>query len=650
MGRDPEVSSLEVRAKVDKALAAFRLYQRFNQQQVDRVVEAMAAAGRANAKLLAEMAVEETKYGNVKDKIAKNLLNADLLARAIRGMKTVGVLRELADEKVVEIGVPVGVVAAVLPTTNPTSTVIYKSLICLKAGNAVVISPHPRAARCTCYTAELLHRAAVEAGAPEGIIQCLENPTIEATLALMKHEHVAMILSTGGHGIVKAAYSSGKPAFGVGPGNVPVYLERSADAEAVARVVEGKAFDYGTVCSSEQALVAEESLKEAVLAELKRLKAFLCDETQTRALAKVLIKENFRINPECVGQSPVRIAQMAGFTVPAETSILVVRIEGVGKAHPLSVEKLSPVLAVYFVRDHAAALDACEALLRFGGLGHTCVIHSKDEGRIREFAARMPAFRVLVNTNAPGGSTGMTTNLLPAMTLGCGAMAGNITGDNVGPQHLINIKRLAYAVRTPEEAITIPAEWKKETEPAPAPELAPAARPEQQTVAAAVERYLAQRGIVADERGAVTVPAPADAQAPRTAVLASVTAQVVDRFLAARKQGVAAPAAPANASSCGCGPAPKAPAPASAGGCGCGSPKPAAPAPAHAGGCGCGSAKPPAVAPAPEVAVADFVCENDVRAAIQKGTKIYVGPKTIVTPAARDLGREHGVLVAAHHS
>ncbi|HVX66147.1 MAG TPA: aldehyde dehydrogenase family protein [Bryobacteraceae bacterium] len=647
MGRDPEVSSLEVRAKVDKALAAFRLYQRFTQQQVDNVVEAMAAAGRANAKLLAEMAVEETKYGNVKDKIAKNLLNADLLPRAIRGVKTVGLLRELPDQKVVEIGVPVGVVAAVLPTTNPTSTVIYKCIICLKAGNAVVISPHPRAAKCTCYTAELLHRAAVEAGAPEGIIQCLENPTIESTLALMKHERVAMILSTGGHGIVKAAYSSGKPAFGVGPGNVPVYLERSADAQAVARVVEGKAFDYGTVCSSEQALVAEEPLREAVLAELKRLKAYLCDDTQTRALAKLLIKENFRINPECVGQSPQRIAQMAGFTVPADTSILVVTITGVGKEHPLSVEKLSPVLAVYFVRDHAAALDACEALLRFGGLGHTCVIHSKDEGRIREFAARMPAFRVLVNTNAPGGSTGMTTNLLPSMTLGCGAMAGNITGDNVGPQHLINIKRLAYAVRTPEEAITIPEEWKAAKAPEPRPEPVPVAgpapaaavtpaRPEQQTVAEAVERYLSERGIVADERGAIKLPAQPAAPEPRTAALASVTAQVVDRFLAARKQGTSpVPAAPPAASSCGCAPAPKQSAPASTGGCGCGSHKPKAEAPASR---------------EPEVAAADFVCENDVRAAIQKGTKIYVGPKTIVTPAARDLGQAHGVLVAAHHS
>lgn len=593
MLRDSDLVSLqEVRVKVEKAWTAFQTYRRFDQQQADRVVEAMAAAGRANAKLLAEMAVEETKYGNVKDKIAKNLLNADLLAKAIRGIKTLGVLRELPEQKLIEVGVPVGVVAAILPTTNPTSTVIYKSLICLKAGNAIVISPHPRAAKCTNYAAELLHRAAVEAGAPEGIIQCIENPTMESTHALMKHERVALILSTGGHGIVKAAYSSGKPAFGVGPGNVPVYLERSADvAESVAKVVEGKAFDYGTVCSSEQALVAEAPLKDAVLAELKRRKAYICDGAQARALEKLLLKENYRINPECVGQSPVRIAQMAGFSVPADTSILAVEIGGVGKAHPLSVEKLSPVLALLFVKDHPAALDACEALLRFGGLGHTAVIHSKDEGRIREFGMRMPAFRVLINTASPGGSTGMTTNIMPSMTLGCGAMAGNITSDNVGPQHLINIKRLAWMVRTADDALTIPAEFK------------------------------------------VATPEPALAARVSNGVPSDVVANVVDRFLAAKRSN-GAPAPAALAPECPC-----------------------AQRPAAGSGCGCGpqvqqAAQPQAqpAPPAPAVVISDFVCENDVRTAIQKGRKIFTGPKTIVTPAARDLGEQHGVLVAAERA
>ncbi|MGE5571200.1 MAG: aldehyde dehydrogenase family protein [Rhodospirillales bacterium] len=604
----------EVRVKVEKAHAAFLKYLAYDQQRVDAIVEAMGAAGRANARRLAEMAVEETKYGNVRDKIVKNLLNADLLPRSIRGMKTVGLLREVPDQHIVEYGVPVGVVAAVLPTTNPTSTVFYKTIISLKAGNAIVISPHPRAAKCTKAAADVMYEAAIKAGAPEDIIQCIEKPTMESTHALMKHERVAVILATGGHAMVKAAYSSGKPAFGVGPGNVPVYLERSADvAEAVAKVVDGKAFDYGTVCSSEQALVAEESLKPAVVAELKRLKAFFCNEEQKRALEKNLLKDNYRINPECVGQSPTRIAEMAGFSVPPDTSIIVVELQGVGKEHPLSVEKLSPVLALYFVRDHAAALDTCEALTRFGGLGHTCVIHSKDDARIREFAARMPAMRVLVNTASPPGSTGITTGLQPSMTLGCGAMGGNVTGDNVGPQHLINIKRLAYVMRTAEEALPIPAEHKNlELKPVPLPvAAAPVAAGgiDRQTIAAAVERYLAERGI-----RTATV---------NTADAATLAARVVDRFLSTRR----VPPPPACPCAQGAGVCPSAaskPVPPPA--------QPAAPSP---------------LPPAPEIVIADFVCESDVRAAIAAAKKIYIGPKTIVTPSARDLGTQHDILVLA---
>src|SRR5512142_3107106 len=259
----------EVRSKVDKAYAAWLKYRDFSQQQVDAIVECMAAAGRAAARRLAEMAVEETGYGNARDKYVKNLLAADALPRRMRGMKTVGVLRELASEKVVEIGVPMGVVAAILPTTNPTSTAIYTTLISLKAGNAVVISPHPRAHRCTCETASILYRAAIEAGAPEDIIQCVDTATMEGTNALMRHERTGVILSTGGAGIVKAAYSSGKPAFGVGPGNVPVLVDTSADLDdAIAKIVAGKSFDYGTVCSSEQTIVAEHGLRDAIISRL----------------------------------------------------------------------------------------------------------------------------------------------------------------------------------------------------------------------------------------------------------------------------------------------------------------------------------------------------------------------------------------------
>jgi len=451
------ISVQEVRSKVEEAYAAWQIYRAFSQDQVDSIVEAVAAAARANGRRLAELAVEETGYGRAEDKLSKNLLAADVLPRAMRGLKTIGILRELPDQKIVEIGVPMGVVAAILPTTNPTSTAIYKTLISLKAGNAVVISPHPRAKVCSCETAAVMQQAALKAGAPDGLIQCINNSTIEATNALMKHHRTGVILSTGGSGIVRAAYSSGKPAYGVGPGNVPVLLDKSADVEeAVGKIVQGKSFDFGTVCSSEQAVVAEHGLRERIMAALKARKAFVCDAKQTEALAKLLLTPHFTVNPDCVGQAPTRIAQMASFEVPADTSILVVEIKGVGKKHPLSAEKLSPVLSVYFVADFAAAVDACEAILRFGGLGHTSVIHANDDARIREYGLRMPSFRVLVNTPSPQGSTGITTNVFPAMTLGCGAVAGNSTSDNIGPLHLINIKRLAYVARKAEEAFENP--------------------------------------------------------------------------------------------------------------------------------------------------------------------------------------------------
>ena len=450
----------------------------------------------------------------------------------MRGIKTVGVLRELPGEKLVEIGVPVGVVAAILPTTNPTSTAIYKILISLKAGNAIVLSPHPRAHQSTCYAAAVLYQAAVEAGAPPDIIQCIDNATIEATNALMRHERTGVILSTGGASIVKAAYSSGKPAFGVGPGNVPALVDASADVEdAVAKIVAGKSFDFGTVCSSEQALVAEERLRPRVMAALQANQAYMAGGAQKETLGRLLMMPNWTVNPLCVGQSPQRIARMAGFEVPPETSIICVEMNGVGKQHPLSAEKLSPVLSLYFVKDFAAALDTCRALLQFGGKGHTAVIHATDEARIREFAALMPAMRVLVNTSSPQGSTGITTNVFPAMTLGCGAAAGNSTSDNVGPLHLINIKRIAYAVRAAQEAFETPLEADATCAPC--------------------------AGAVAVQGGAAAL------------------------------SGFSCCAVPSAAGA----------------------------------------------APAPEA----FVCEADVRAAIAAKRKIYIGPRTIVTPSARDL-------------
>ncbi len=602
------ISIQEVRTKVEKAYAAFQIYRTYSQDRVDAIVEAMASAGRAHALRLAEAAVEETGMGNAKDKLAKNLLCADLLPRSIRGMKTVGVLREIPEKKLVEIGVPVGVVAAILPTTNPTSTVFYKAIVSLKAGNAIVISPHPRAARCTCDAADVLYQAALSAGAPPDIIQCVATATMEGTNALMRHPRTGVILATGGSGMVRAAYSSGKPAFGVGPGNVPVLLDDSYDVgDCVAKVVTGKSFDYGTVCSSEQTLVAGRGRREAVLAALKAQKAYICDAGQTLALAKLLITPKFGINAECVGQSPQKIARMAGFGVPPETAILAVEIGGVGKEHPLSMEKLSPVLSLLFVDGWEEQIRACQAILKFGGLGHTCGIYSSNDEHTREYGLRMPAFRVLVNTPTPQGSTGITTGVQPSMTLGCGAMAGNITSDNVGPQHLINVKRLAYVVRTPEEAFPDPP-------PAAAGISGGLART---AIAGAVEKFLAQRGV-----SGLSAPAPTHVAAPKPATVASV----VDRFLSI-KNAAATPAPPAP--NCGCG---GIPVEASRGQAAVSAPAPPAPAPAP---------------PAPPVEVTDFVCEADVRQALHSSRKIYIGAKTIVTPAARELAEQHGLLVVA---
>ena len=584
MSLDSDLLSIqEVRTKVDLAYAAWQKYRRFTQEQVDRIVEAMAAAARAHARRVAEMAVEETGYGNAPDKLAKNLLSADLLPRTIRGMKTIGVIRELPEKKVVEIATPMGVVAAILPTTNPTSTAIYKVIIALKAGNAIVVSPHPRAKRCTCEIVAVMSAAALQAGAPEGLIQCIGEPTLEATNALMKHKRTGVILSTGGSGIVRAAYSSGKPAFGVGPGNVPVLVDTSADiARAVHGVVQGKTFDYGTICSSEQTIVAERGLRDQILAELKVRKAFLCNSDQAKALARVLLTPQFTVTADCVGQAAPLIARKAGIDVPPDTTVLVAEIAGVGKEHPLSAEKLSPVLSLLFVDSFEAAIVACQAILRFGGLGHTCAIYGTDDVKIREYAMRMPAFRVLANTPTPQGATGITTNIFPAMTLGCGAVAGNITSDNIGPLHLINIKRLAYYVRSAEEAF---------------PEMSESSNGpvERDKIVSAVERFLQKRGVGASPVSAV--------------------AELVDQALAAKRSQVARVVATE--------------------------------APAPSGGGSVAEPEAPSVPAPPPLPIVDFVCEDDVRQAMRRDHKIYIGPKTIVTPSARDLGSQYGILVQA---
>ena len=594
---DKDLRSIqEVRTKVQAAYEAFEAFRGFGQEQVDAIVASMAATARAHAESLARMAVEETGYGNVRDKIAKNLLNSDLLHQKIAPLKTIGMLREDPEQGITEIAVPVGVVAAVLPTTNPTSTAYFKCLIALKAGNAIVISPHPRARRCTCESARLLAAAAEKAGAPKGLIQCIDEATIAGTNELMRHRRTGIILSTGGAGIVKAAYSSGKPALGVGAGNVPVLIDDSADIEAaIASVVDGKSFDFGTVCSSEQTIVVNRQYRERVWAALKANGAYLCSPEQGEQLQAKLFTENFRIQADCVGQSPQRIASLAGFTIPDDARILAVEIRGVGRDHPLSAEKLSPVLSVYFVDNFGAAVDACVSVLNFGGRGHTCVIYSKDEDHILEYGRRAPAFRVLVNTSAPQGSTGITTGVFPSMTLGCGAIAGNSTGDNIGPMHLLHVKRIARYMRSPEEAF-ISEEGKRYFQAVSegvdfrsgSSSTPNAANGSSGGVAARVDKYLARRGM-------------ADPPAPAPHPAGSAVAGVVDRFLET-KQGATSPSQPV--------------------------PEPVEPLP-----------------PAPRVRPVSFVCEGDMRKAIHSGAKIYIAKSTIVTPAAKDLDSDGTVLV-----
>ncbi len=624
--RDRDLLSIqEARELVARAAEAQRKFASFSQPQVDAVVDACAAAATEAGEQLARLAVEETGYGNVPDKTIKNRVGSVYVHNAIRGMKTVGIITHDKEKGIVEVATPVGVVAAIIPTTNPTSTAIYKTLISIKAQNAVVLSPHPNAVRCIRAAADVLARAAAQAGAPEDLIACMEHSTMQGTQELMKHRDVGVILATGGAGLVRQAYASGRPAYGVGPGNVPAYIERTANVKkAVADIIAGKTFDYGTICSSEQHIVADEAIAPLAQEECRNQGAyFLSTEEAARLSTLILDPVRHVPSPKIVGKPATVVAEMAGIKVPDSTRVLIARLtpDQVGRDYPLSAEKLSPVLAFFSVADTRAAIDLCTRLLRFGGAGHTCAVHTQNEAVAREFGSAVPAFRVCVNTAAVHGSIGYSTNLFPAMTLGCGSPGGNITSDNIGPQHLMNIKRIAWSSR-PIEHRTIHASQR----------MAGAAPPPELSRAAAAG---AGAGATASSCGAgASVTAQPSAGTPVAAVFASPDRQliqrIVERVFAERgiPRGNPAPA-PANPEPAG-PPTPTADPE---------KPKtaqvPAAPAVAP-------PAKKPEPAPLP---IAAFVSEADVRKAMTRGEKIYVGPKTIVTPSARDLADAHEVLV-----
>ncbi|HEX3371213.1 MAG TPA: aldehyde dehydrogenase family protein [Candidatus Acidoferrales bacterium] len=680
--RDRDLISIqEARELAARAAAAQKKFAEFSQEQVDAIVEACAKASAENAEPLARAAVEETGFGNVPDKIIKNTLAAVHVPRAIRGMRTVGILREDREKGIVEVASPIGVVAAIIPSTNPTSTAIYKTLISIKARNAIVLSPHPSAIKCICRAATVLERASLAAGAPEGLIQCMQHTTLEGTRELMRRPEVGVILATGGTGLVRAAYGSGKPAYGVGPGNVPAFIERTADVrKAVADIIAGKTFDYGTICSSEQAIVVEESVRESALEECRKQGGYFLSAEEIKKVSRLVFVQGSRTpNTEIVGRAATVIAEMAGIKVPPATRVLIARLEPdqVGRDFPLSAEKLSPILALYAVANFAAGVALCRRLLEFGGLGHTCSIHSQNRAAILEFGEAMPAFRVVVDSASVHGSIGYSTNLFPAMTLGCGAPGGNITSDNIGPQHLMNVKRIAWEAR-PVEHRTVPADLRMAgaansaapeavqseanmaasqenargsapvaaaaslqskpeekkiavTPPEPAP--VRAATVDRAAIARVVESVLASQGITRGSDVPAGSPVPAAATNAPAAVSApvaaktpvTIAAEIADRYFGARTkvpEGAAKASLPAQVSA-----------------------PPACPPETGRNGVAADAAKKTETPATAAIEIQVFVSENDVRRAMTRSEKIYIGRKTILTPSARDLGMEHDMFV-----
>jgi acetaldehyde dehydrogenase (acetylating) len=572
---DRDLASIaEARALARKAHAAQTRLAEYSQPQVDTIIDAMAAAVTSEAEPLARLAVEETTFGVVADTVQKNLFSSQQVYEFIKPMKTVGVVNRLEDRKVIEIAEPFGVVAAIVPSTNPTSTAIYKILIAIKARCAIVISPHPSAVRCITRVAEIMAAAASAAGAPDGAIGWMTTVTIEGTQELMKQREVAVILATGGMGLVRAAYSAGKPAYGVGPGNAPCYIESSADlAKAASDILIGKCFDHGVLCSSPNSVVVDEAVSEEVRRQFQSQGAYFLSPAESDALARVLVSPQRLPQPALVGKPATFIAEKAGITVPQGTRALIALLAGVGRDFPLSIEKLSPVLSYYVVRDWREGCERCKEILRYGGMGHTMSIHSRNEQVILEFGLHKPAYRICVNTPTTHGSIGLTTGLDPAMTLGCGGFGGNITSDNISPRHLLNIKRLAYEIRPAQTNRAAVSPMTTAKRPAP---VSPADPRLPQSPA-----RMASNGISSD-----------------------ALSRRIDQFLQSRGFG----------------------------------PGTTVMKPAESGAAGRSAAM------SANMPTMDFVCEDDVRRAIQAGTRIALAERSIVTPAARELGDSHNIF------
>lgn len=437
---------------MDRAQLAAAEYQQYNQEQTDTIVEAVFKAGFANRVRLAKMAHEETGMGIWEHKVIKNVLGTQLVYESIRDEKTVGIISSDPKTGITEIAQPLGPILAVIPVTNPTSTTLFKILICLKSRNPIIISAHRGASRSCKETVRICYEAAHEAGAPEDCIQMISAGSRDFTQMVMAHPKIALILATGGTGLVKAAYSSGNPAIGVGPGNVPVFIDESADIPfAVKNIIISKTFDNGTICASEQAIVVLESREQQVREEFEKQHCYFLNTEEINQVTKIaIVAETGSMSPFIVGQSVSVIAQKAGITVPEGTRLLIAKLDGIGHEHPLSLEVLAPILAFYSASSYNAAINMCIDLNYLGGIGHSACIYSNDEDRIMEFSKLLNAGRILVNTPTSQGAVGYFYNHLPpSLTLGCGTGGKNITTENITAKNLINIQRVSR--RMPNE-------------------------------------------------------------------------------------------------------------------------------------------------------------------------------------------------------
>ncbi|HEX8888393.1 MAG TPA: aldehyde dehydrogenase family protein [Pyrinomonadaceae bacterium] len=607
------VSVQQARDLVEAAHRAQVELARFDQGKIDRICEAMARAALREAARLGALATEETGFGIPADKEVKNRFAAEDVWNYFKNLRTVGVVSESND--VIEIASPRGVVCGIIPSTNPTSTAIFKCLISIKSRNAIVLSPHPSAARCINETVKVVKEAAIKEGLPADAIGCMTSATIEGTEALMKHKQTAVILATGGIGLVRAAYSSGKPAFGVGPGNVPVFIERTADVpKAVQDILTGTCFDNGTICASEQAVVVDAPVEKSVREQFRAQGGHFLSPAEADQLAKVVATPQRSLNPAIVGRSVEFIAKLAGLSVPQGTRCLLANVGGVGREHPLSMEKLSPILAFYVEEGIERGAARCFEVLSYGGMGHTAGVHTRSREAAVAYGREMPASRVIVNSPTTHGAIGFSTALPPSMTLGCGSWGGNVTSDNVSPLHLMDIKRVAFEtrpVKSARPALSTQRPGETTRQPALAASGTTPRAIGREEITAIVDRFLAGR-------------APQGASHAELHPISSQPSQPVIDVEAGSKY--AAPSAAPHAEA--------APTAVQTGGNGNTQaqtpppPQPSAPANGGQTASANGNAR----------KAVDFVSEDDVRRAIQKGEKIYVNARTIITPSARDIG------------